>query len=460
MSVPVDLSSPEIMEKPEVMKTEGYRELFKNRAFMALWIGQVFSQLADRIIFVVFITLIVAHFGTQDSLKSFLYVAFTIPAILLTAAAGVFVDRWHRRRTLVATNLLRAVIVAAIPLAIHAKSILGLYACAFGISTVTQFFVPAESATIPMVTKNSQLLVANSLFTTTMMGSVIFGFALGDPLIQVFGLKQVHWAIVGLFIVSSIALCFVKAGYPCNPKLEDACVASEGVNTAFHRFWGEMKEGMQYLFEQKAVLSIILKLAILFSYVVAMCILFISFAAKYLYVDPEIAAQKFAWIITFSGVGMVIGALGIGHCLRHMARGKLVNSGFIIIGVGLLALLLTQFLSKHSIFPVLFPYLDWRVLYAHTVAVILGIGAALIAVPIQSVLHELIPEDKRGKVMGVEFTLLSACSTFPVVLTGVGVDLIGVAPMLVILGIPLLILGGKGLYDRYKSGNGDYASTW
>jgi hypothetical protein len=63
--------------------------------------------------------------------------------------------------------------------------------------------------------------------------------------------------------------------------------------------------------------------------------------------------------------------------------------------------------------------------------------------------------------MGVQFTLLSACSTFPVIVTGVGVDFLGVNPMLVILGIPLLILGGRGLYDRIRNGqNGDDASTW
>jgi MFS family permease len=443
--------------KAVALPTEGYRELFQNKTFVALWVGQIFSQLADRIIFVVFITLIVTHFGAQGSLKSFLYIAFTIPAVLLTAVAGVFVDRWHRRRTLVATNLLRAIIVAAIPLAIHAQSLIALYACAFGISTVTQFFVPAESATIPMITRSSQLLVANSLFTTTMMGSVIFGFALGDPLIQLFGLREVHWAIVGLFLLSSVSLAFVQAGYPSS-KIKAS--SEPRIGTAVQRFWNEMKEGIDYLRHEKLILHKILKLAVLFSYVVAMCIVFISFAETYLYVDPKIAAQKFAWIITFSGIGMVVGALGIGRCFRNVAGGKLVYTGFTVIGLGLIAMVFTQFLSNHSIFPVLFPYLDWRVLYSHILAIFLGAGAAMVAVPLQSVLHELIPEDKRGKIMGVQFTLLSACSTFPVVLAGVGVDIFGVAPMLVILGIPLLILGGRGLYDRIKHGNGDYASTW
>lgn len=439
-----------------LVQAEGYRELFQNKTFVALWVGQVFSQLADRIIFVVFITLIVAHFGSQGSLKSLLYIAFTIPAILLTAAAGVFVDRWHRQRTLVITNVLRAVIVAAIPLAIQFKSLFALYACAFAISAVTQFFVPAESATIPMITRSSQLLVANSLFTTTMMGSVIFGFALGDPLIHVFGLTEVHWAIVALFLLSALSLSFVKAGYPMARKQSE----NQGVAAGLREFWQEMKEGIAYLRHDRQILFRILKLATLFSYVVAMCILFISFAEAYLYTDPKIAAQKFAWIITFSGIGMVIGALSIGRWFRHVARGKLVYSGFIVIGLGLLALVLTPMFKQQSIFPVLFPYLDWRVLYAHALSVILGIGAAMVSVPLQSVLHELIPEDKRGKIMGVQFTLLSACSTFPVLLAGVGADLLGVIPMLIILGLPLLILGGKGLYDRIKHGKSGYASTW
>jgi len=450
--MPVSAETPPPPVLPQA--TEGYRSLFQNRNFLALWLGQVFSQLADRIIFVVFITLIVANFGPHGSLKSLLYVAFTIPAILLTAVAGVFIDRWHRKRTLVTTNLLRAAIVATIPLAVHAKSLWGLYACAFGISTVTQFFVPAESATIPMITKPSQLLVANSLFTTTMMGSVIFGFALGDPVIQLFGLKEVHWAIIGLFLLSAVALMFVHAGCPNLPS--DRSTASSALN----RFLEEMKEGVSYLWGNKTVLYKILKLAVLFSYVVAMCIVFISFAERYLYADPAIAAQKFAWIITFSGVGMVLGSLLIGNLCRMLPRGKLVYSGFSVVGLGLLALTATPLFSQRAIYPPLFPYLDGRILFAHSMAIILGIGAAMVAVPLQSVLHELIPENKRGKVMGVQFTLLSACSTFPVILAGVGVDTIGVSAMLIIMGIPLLLFGGKGLYHRLQGRPIDDAATW
>ena len=54
----------------------------------------------------------------------------------------------------------------------------------FLVSTLTQFFAPAEQAVIPLIVEKPYLLSANSLYTTTMMASVIIGFAMGDPLLE------------------------------------------------------------------------------------------------------------------------------------------------------------------------------------------------------------------------------------------------------------------------------------
>ncbi|MEZ4573516.1 MAG: hypothetical protein R2857_01075 [Vampirovibrionales bacterium] len=90
---------------------------------------------------------------------------------------------------------------------------------------------------------------------------------------------------------------------------------------------------------------------------------------------------------------------------------------------------------------------SYKLLYAHTITFVMGLGAAFVAVPLQSVLHIMIPEDKRGKVLGIQFTLLSACSTFPVLLAGLGAEWLGAGSMLLLGGAPLLMLGLWGLYD-------------
>lgn len=448
----------------------GYKAVLQNRNFLALWVGQIFSQLADRIIFVVFISLIVNNFGTSDRYTSFLYVAFTIPAILLTAIAGVFVDRWPRRAVLVGTNILRALIVVLIPTAAAATGGWAIYAMAFLISAATQFFVPAEAATIPMIVNRASLLTANSLFTTTMMASVIFGFALGDPLINIFSLKQVHWALTALFVAASISLMFVKAPPVC--LLDDGLPPPATVGESFARFKQEIQDGLQYIGDNKLVRNAMLKLALLFSTMVALCILFISFAKAYLFDDPLVAARKFAYIIAFSGVGMAIGAAWVGNAFHNARRGVMVFSGFAITGLGLALLTLTGMIPEKVYafnlpkFALDFVYLDevrftMRMLYTYSLSVIMGIAAAFVAIPLQAVLHELIPEDKRGKVLGVQFTLLSTSSTLPVLVAGLAVEQLGVDTMFLLIGVPTLIFGIVGLYRRLKADrNHVFVANW
>jgi MFS family permease len=460
LQTPLTENSPEELIEALAHPGQGYKAVLKNRNFMALWIGQIFSQIADRIIFVVFISLIVRHFGPGDRFSSFLYIAFTIPAVLLTAIAGVFVDRWPRRAVLVTTNILRAALVALIPWAADATGGWAIYIVAFLISAATQFFVPAEAATIPMIVNRSCLLTANSLFTTTMMAAVIFGFALGDPLINLFSLNNVHWAISGLFLLASLSLGFVKTPPLC--QLADGARPASNLKEAFSRFFEEITDGIRFIQANPLVRNAMFKLALLFSAMVALCILFISFAKTYLFSDPQVAARKFAYIIAFSGVGMAMGAFWVGHAFHRARRGVMVFSGFTFVGLCLVLLTLVGFIPQHDyVFHLArlssgFLNLDevrftMRMLYTYTLAITMGVSASFVAIPLQALLQELIPEDKRGKVFGVQFTILSTSSTLPVLIAGLAVEQVGVQTMFMLIGAPILIFGVIGLYKRLKA---------
>lgn len=471
LQTPTTEDMPPPLAEAALLPREGYRVVLTNRNFLALWIGQIFSQIADRIIFVVFISLIVSHFGPSDRYSSFLYIAFTIPAIMLTAIAGVFVDRWPRRAVLVVTNLMRAALVALIPWAAQATGGWAIYLVAFLISAATQFFVPAEAATIPTIVSRSSLLTANSLFTTTMMVAVIFGFALGDPLINMFSLGNVHWAITALFLAASLSLAFVQTPPLCT--LEDGeRPAPATLGQAFHRFFEEIQDGLRYIGENPMVRNAMLKLAILFSAMVALCILFISFAKTFLFDDPQVAARKFAYIIAFCGIGMAIGAFWVGHSFHHVRRGLMVFGGFICVGLCLTLLTLVGYFPKKNylldlqaltggLLPLEAVGFTTRMLYTYGLSTVMGVGAAFIAIPLQALLQELIPEDKRGKVFGVQFTILSTSSTLPVLIAGLAVEQMGVSALFLLIGIPMLLLGVWGLYNRLKAEkNHVFAANW
>ena len=429
-------------------KHEGYRAVLKNKPFLSLWIAQIFSQLGDRVCFVVFVAVIAHNISTSTTYQSWLYIAFTIPAILFTALAGVFIDRWNKKYTLIITNILRGGIILLLPL--FDESLVSIYVLAFLISTVTQFFVPAEASCIPMLVEKKHLLSANSLFTTTMMGSVIFGFVLGDPLINMFSLKFVNLAIAGLFIISAICLIGVV-----EKKIEHEH------DKALKELFDEFKEGLTYIRNTPIVLNAMLKLATLFSAIVALCILCISISTQWLYPeDPATGAQKFAYVVAYSGLGMVVGAFLVGKLWRKKSKFLLIFTGFTIMGFSLMLLTLTGLMPVKLLFSIPDIHflgfiskafdLTFRMVYTYLVATVIGFGSALVAIPVQTILQSQIPENMRGKVFGVQFTLLSTSSTLPVVLVALGADWLGLVYMLILIGLPLLIFGSLGLYRVRK----------
>lgn len=445
---------------------KAWRLLFANQSFVGLWLGQLFSQLADRIIYVVFLAYLVQAQYVDEAYTSYLYVAFTLPAIALTAVAGVFVDRVHKPTLLFVTNVVRALLVVALPWA-ASLGLLPLYGLAFALSCVTQFFVPAESAMIPTLVPKPLLTQANSLFTTTMMGSVIFGFALGDPLIHLVGLGEVHWAVGGLFTLAGVCLLFLfRSAHPSMASnVEDTSPPTptqpqprpSTVAETWHGFFDELKTGLAYIVAHKPVWQAMAKLALLFSAVVALCILCISFTKHFLYDNPLLAARKFAYLIAASGVGMAIGALTVGSLPQRLPRLLIVYTGMTILGVALVGLgCVPKIFPQMHTAGLVFPALPWapshevvvfsqRMLASYTCALMMGLGAAAVAIPLQALLHEVIPEHCQGKVLGVQFTLLSTSSTLPALFAGFGSQWLGVQTMFILTALPFVVWGAIGL---------------
>lgn len=422
-------------------KARGYGALFSNRSFCMLWLAQIFSQFADRIIFVVFVTIIAINFdptGKSASLQSWLYIAFTIPAILLTAVAGVFIDVWNKKTVMIITNVLRGIIILLLPF--FDTTLLSLYALAFLISSVTQFFVPAEAAIIPSVANKYQLLTANSLFSTTMMASLIFGFALGDPMINICGINFVHYAISLFFFLSALCLCFVSY----NPVKKD----KENKFT----FLEDLIEGLVYIKDNPIVRSAMLKLASLFSVIVMLSILSINLSQKYLYPEnPSLGAQKFAYIVVFCGVGMVFGAFLVGNYFRKVEKHLLGYIGILTCGLALTLLGALPLIPQANVFHfttksfLIFHLEQFNftapMLYSYIMGTLIGISTAFIAIPTQTILHTEIDSAVRGKVFGILFTLLSAASALPVLIAAWGAEIFGVAKMMLVLAAPALFFG-------------------
>ncbi|NEO26144.1 MAG: MFS transporter [Kamptonema sp. SIO4C4] len=443
-------ASPEDQQADTEANTQGFLPVLKNSRFLVLWSGQIFSQLADKIYLVLMISLIASYFSVSEegisNWVSAIMISFTIPAVLFGSLAGVYVDRWLKKSVLVSTNLVRGGLVLAIPPLLWLAQDWGtffnvpvgfsiLLVITFLVSTLTQFFAPAEQSTIPLIVKRKHLLPANSLYTTTMMALLIVGFAVGEPLLAVmdkvmdvlsFGGSYGKEILVGgSYAIAGLLLLVLKTG----ENKESLHVERPHV---FQDIW----DGILYLKENHEVRNAMIQLVMLFCVFAALAVLAVPLAADI----PELKAEQFGFLLAGGGVGLGIGAAFIGHWGSNFPHGQLSLWG----SVGVAGSLIGLSLSSESL------------TLALIMTALLGAFAALVGVPMQTTIQAETPEEKRGKVFGLQNNAVNIALSLPLALAGVAESIWGLqAVLLTLAGLVLT----SGVLTWYISRAGVVIST-
>ena len=421
----------------EKESASGYASLWHNRQFMSLWIAQIFSQLADRAVFVLFVALLTSHnittvMGHQvgaAQMTSLLYVAFSIPAVFFSPVAGVFVDRWSNRAVLVFSNVARAIFVALVTLPVVGKSPMAAFSLAFLISIGSQFFGPAETSSIPRLVKPQDLYSANSLFFSTMMMALGFGFAIGEPIIEQTGIGGAPYAVAAGFLIAAVLVLGISDNKRSPDRRNEA-------------WWEEMRFGMAYIANNKTVFQAILKITVLSSMIVTLNIIAVGLAEQVMKIQP----YQFGYIIAAAGLGMGIGNFWVGHYGQKLNPTLMAYGGFAGLGLFMSLLASLGFLQDF-----VFPNIGWGEIYFRgwlmsiplLLASLIGVSCAFVAVPTAAALQAAVPEELRGKVFSAQSTSMSASSIVPVVATGVLADNLpgGVSTTLLLIGLPTFIAG-------------------
>jgi Na+/melibiose symporter-like transporter len=120
-------------------------QTLKHRNFALLWTGGLISLIGNWIL----IAAMPFHiYAVTDSalLTSAWLMAYIAPGVIFGSVAGVFVDRWDRKRTMVVASLMQAAILLVLLLAQTAETVWLIYVVAFIEATLAQFFSPAENA--------------------------------------------------------------------------------------------------------------------------------------------------------------------------------------------------------------------------------------------------------------------------------------------------------------------------
>lgn len=193
------------------------RLLLAQRDFASLWWGQLISILGERLNFLALNGLLLEHTRAFADLRhssvllGVLGTVMLLPVLLFAPFAGPWVDRWNLRRTLLVSDSLRALLVAAIPLgyaATHSVSV--VFTVVFLLFTCNVFFLPAKSAMTPEIVAPDRLLAANTLLSVAGIVATGVGALAGGWLVDHWGWTAVMWVNAATYLVSVGSLALIR----------------------------------------------------------------------------------------------------------------------------------------------------------------------------------------------------------------------------------------------------------
>src|SRR5512139_3410391 len=182
--------------------------VFRNRSFAWMWGGQLVSTIGTALTSLAASIYVYRVTGSAASVGLML-MATAAPSLVVGLIAGVFVDRFDRRRIMVAADLIRAVLVFSIPFLVP-LNIAWLYIIVALSSAVGQFFDPAHESILPEVAPDEELAAANSLMAISSFGSTAIGFAASGLIAAAADIKWAFYLDALSFLLSGLCILFIR----------------------------------------------------------------------------------------------------------------------------------------------------------------------------------------------------------------------------------------------------------
>lgn len=372
--------------------------------FRNLWIGQTISQIGDGLTNLAVLIVINNLTGSTVALAT-MTIAIALPQLLFGLLAGVFVDRWDRKRIMIVSDVVRGVMVLGFILVRRPEDVWFFYIVGFLQAAVGTFFDPAKSALIPAIVERDSLLSANALSQTTRVITGVIGSALAGVMVGLFGSAWPVFSLDALtFFVSALFIARISAPH------QAPVAAKEG---SVREVFAELRDGLQYLFSRQLLTGVVMTFAVTMLGLGAVNVLFVPFLVNLL----EVRTEALGVVEAAQVVGMVVGS---GLVAALAARIKPVH--IIVAGVGLVGLLIALIGAATTL---------WVVLVG---LFFVGLFITPVQAAASTVLQSHVSADKRGRVSSVMNTVITLASVISMALAGVLGDVLGVRQVFYLAG--------------------------
>lgn len=230
--------------------------VLRQRDFRFLFVGGLVSSLGDWFLFIALPFYVYSLTGSALATGG-TFIAESLPSILFGSVAGVFVDRWDRRRTMIVADVLRAILLLGLLTVRSRETVWVVFAVSFAQATIGQFFGPAKDALIPRLVGEEDLLAANSLSSTGRQLMMLIGPTLGGASLALFGMTSGVLVDSATFVFSAI-----MAGFVVSPPRVDPVAKPGDSASVWTRVWGDYREGLALMRSNRVVIALLLAMGI------------------------------------------------------------------------------------------------------------------------------------------------------------------------------------------------------
>lgn len=361
-----------------------YLQVIKKRDFFLLWFGQIISQFGERVTQMALIGL-VYHFrpGSSIILAKMLSLAI-IPVFLISPVAGVYVDRWDKRKTMYISDLIRASFILSVPiLLLISKSLWLVYIPLFLSFCIGRFFIPAKMAIVPTLVEKEEFFLANSLVSITAMIAAVLGFGIGGIIVEKIGPQRAFIFNGITFLISSVLIFFMKTetkkpAFELNDLFNLSKQAWLNIKKSFVF---EIKEGFKYILASQETRYAAKVFSVLFAVVGALYTVLIVFFQEIF----SSATKQVGGLAMALAIGLFLGSLLYGRIAKKFSTRQTINFCLLISNA-----YLGVFASILRIYP--------NKLFAFIFCVILGVIAAPIFVAVNTLIHKESKDEFWGRI--------------------------------------------------------------
>ncbi|WP_242246007.1 MFS transporter [Bacillus cereus group sp. BfR-BA-01523] len=298
-------------------------DILKNRNFLLLFLGRIFTNIGDSLYYVAAMWLVYELSGNPfySGLAGFL----TLLPSALQFLTGPFVDRWSIKNTLVITQVLQCILILIIPIT-HYFDLLTVQLLLIImpiVAFIEQFAYPAQSKALPLLLNKTQLLRGNSLFSFAYQGIDLICTTLSGILVALLGAITLY--VIDSFTFAITALLFISLKMPRQVETNTGLPSEDNTSFSVKQYFSELKEGFSIVFRSLMGVFLIGSVVANFSIGMTMAIL-PSFA------DSLGGVKSYGFFLAAISAGSLIGALfssWVGkHNISHVSIISFATSAF------------------------------------------------------------------------------------------------------------------------------------